>query len=320
MIFRGFDERPETARATVSVCMLTYRHAAFLKSAIEGVLKQAADFSIELIISDDASPDGTQEIARAFERRHPDRIILILNDDNIGLHRNARQAFKFCRGEYVSYCEGDDYWTDPLKLSKQVSFLRSHQDISLVFHSVNRKPMNSTQSLDPWIVRNGRYGLNDILRSNFIPSPSVTFRNSAPEGIPDWVFRPEMPMIDWPLFVHLLMHGEGYGMSDPMATYRVHHGGAWGGISEKQRIEGFIAFHTVISKILPEPLSRLSRRSLSNAFLSLSQESRGHFREEWKAFSDSYRALDSRDLFFGLAPRIRRLLRIVAGRLSPGEP
>ena len=109
----------------VSVCMISYRHAAFIAQAIESVLAQQCDFEIELVIGDDCSPDGTGAICDEFARRDP-RVRLLPRDRNLGVMANFSRTLQACRGEYVAVCEGDDYWIDPLKLAKQVAFLDAH--------------------------------------------------------------------------------------------------------------------------------------------------------------------------------------------------
>jgi glycosyltransferase involved in cell wall biosynthesis len=110
-------------KPTVSVLMLAYRHAPYLADAIEGVLLQKTNFSIELIIAEDCSPDDTRAIALDYQQRYPELIRVIASDHNVGMNANFKRAFETCRGEFVAFCEGDDYWHHRNKLALQIKFL-----------------------------------------------------------------------------------------------------------------------------------------------------------------------------------------------------
>ncbi len=117
----------------VSVKMITYNHAPYIAQAIEGVLQQETSFPFELIIGEDCSTDGTREIVFEYQKKYPDMIRVITSDHNVGATKNSCRTERACRGKYIAYCEGDDYWHHPLKLQKQVDFLEHHPDIGLVF-------------------------------------------------------------------------------------------------------------------------------------------------------------------------------------------
>lgn len=116
----------------VSVLMITYNHADYLAEAIEGVVSQQCDFPFELIIGEDASTDRTREIALDYQRRYPEIIRVIHSVANVGMNANGGRIFSKARGEYVAYCEGDDYWCSPQKLARQVALIRDHADIGIV--------------------------------------------------------------------------------------------------------------------------------------------------------------------------------------------
>jgi len=117
----------------VSTQMITYNHAPYIAQAIEGVLKQRVNFAIELVIGEDCSTDGTREIVLEYQRKYPDVIRVITSDKNVGANKNAYRTMKGCRGKYVAFCEGDDYWHHPHKLQKQVDYLESHPECGLLF-------------------------------------------------------------------------------------------------------------------------------------------------------------------------------------------
>ena len=127
------------AEPLVSVCLITYNHQKFVRRAVDSVLAQSTDFSFEVIIADDHSIDGTTDIAMEYQRRYPDRISVLLARNNLGRHTgngrlNVIRAVRACRGKYIAFLEGDDFWTDPRKLQMQAEFLESHSDYAGAFH------------------------------------------------------------------------------------------------------------------------------------------------------------------------------------------
>tara|TARA_B110000971_G_C20033692_1_gene512954 strand:- start:97 stop:1068 length:972 start_codon:yes stop_codon:yes gene_type:complete len=123
----------------VSVVMITYGHEKYIEQAINGVLMQKCSFCIELIIANDCSLDNTDDIVNRIIEFHPnaDRIRYIKHEKNIGVSRNFFFAIKESRAEYITLCEGDDYWIDPLKIQKQVEFLEGNDEYGLVCTDFN---------------------------------------------------------------------------------------------------------------------------------------------------------------------------------------
>jgi glycosyltransferase involved in cell wall biosynthesis len=117
----------------LSVCLITYNHAKYIRQAIEGVLMQKVNFTLELIIADDFSTDGTREIILEYKEKYPEFIKLILQKKNVGAEQNWLDLMKSPFSKYTAYFEGDDYWIDPLKLQKQLNFLESEPGYGLVF-------------------------------------------------------------------------------------------------------------------------------------------------------------------------------------------
>ncbi|WP_418991058.1 glycosyltransferase family 2 protein [Alistipes sp.] len=128
----------------VSVLMTTYNHAPYLAQAVEGVLAQQTSFVVELVLGDDCSTDGTAAICRDYEARYPERIRLVTGPHNVGWRANYRRTFDACRGRYVAYCDGDDWWTDPLKLQKQVERMEADPALGMCY----TRAMNYWQAED----------------------------------------------------------------------------------------------------------------------------------------------------------------------------
>jgi glycosyltransferase involved in cell wall biosynthesis len=120
----------------VSVRTLTYNHEKYIAQCLEGILMQRTNFPFEVVVGEDCSTDRTQEIVLAYEKKYPDKIRAITSERNVGAARNIVRVQQACQGKYHAFCEGDDYWIDPLKLQKQVDFMEAHPDVSLCFHNV----------------------------------------------------------------------------------------------------------------------------------------------------------------------------------------
>ena len=126
---RVLDVIPEPM---VTVRTSTYQHAPYIRECIEGVLEQKTTFPVEFIIGEDFSIDGTREIVFEYAEKYLDKIRVLTADYNVGAKANSTRCRRASRGKYMAICEGDDYWTDPLKLQKQVDFLEANPDYGLV--------------------------------------------------------------------------------------------------------------------------------------------------------------------------------------------
>ena len=183
----------------VSVCIITYNHERFISGAIKSVLSQQADFEIELIIANDASSDCTGEIISDLVKHPPQgfSISYASHLKNIGMMANFVFALEQCRGEYIALCEGDDYWTDPFKLQKQVDFLELNNDYNICFHNAVVKfdddgLTDKMYSDFPWnnILRNNFvYSIDDIISAPLIPTASILFRRPSTFVFPDWIIN-----------------------------------------------------------------------------------------------------------------------------------
>lgn len=210
----------------VSVCMITYGHEMFVRQAIEGVLMQQCAFEVEFIISNDCSPDGTDAVIRKTINRHPNGnwVNYIKHDKNLGMMPNFLYTLQKAQGKYIALCEGDDYWTDPLKLQKQVDFLEENKEYSI--HSCKAEIIKDgvIEELigDPLAKQD--YILSDFFTQNNLISCTVLFRNTSllQKYFKNIVFG------DWMLYVQVISQNTNtmaYVSSDIFANYRLHQGG-----------------------------------------------------------------------------------------------
>jgi len=126
------------SKLKVSVWMITYNHQNYISKAIESVLMQITSFDFEIVIGEDCSTDRTRNIVKEFALRNPSKIKAIYQEKNVGANLNAfKYTLPECTGEYVAFLEGDDYWTDPYKLQKQVDFMEKNKEFGLTYTDVN---------------------------------------------------------------------------------------------------------------------------------------------------------------------------------------
>lgn len=207
----------------VSVVMITYGHEDYIEESINGILAQVFDAEIELIISDDCSPDNTENVVKNIIANHPNGhwIKYIKHTENKGAIPNFVWAISQAKGKYIALCEGDDYWIDPLKLKKQVDFLENNPEYSLTFHKIKELTTREEKFTFTNPDEEKTYTISDLSKENFIITVSVVFKNNM-ETIPDWLQY--SPIGDYPL--HLL--NASYGLikyfPDEMAVYRVGSG------------------------------------------------------------------------------------------------
>lgn len=213
----------------VSVCCLTYNHKNFIEQALQGFLIQKTNFTVEIIVHDDASTDGTAEIVRDYYNQYPDKIVPIFQKENQyskGIRPSPNFVWPKARGKYIALCEGDDYWTDPLKLQKQVDFLEANDEYSICFHDVDVRTHNPVKETNVFQLNyfNNKcvFTFDELLEgSNLMHTPSVVFRNQG--SFPDF----EAFTGDYFLHLHNASFGKIKRIKEKMAVYRIHENGVF---------------------------------------------------------------------------------------------
>ncbi len=213
------------AQPKVSIRISTYNQGKFIAQAIESVLMQEVDFSYEIIIGEDCSTDNTREIVTTYQQKYPDRIRLLLYEQNMGRLHNFKQTLMACSGQYIASLDGDDYWTSPHKLQKQANFLDDHPDCSMCFHNV-QIVYDSGKESHPDITRGKPFvATEDLLNECFIASCGVMYRNPRYDVFPP--LFDEMPVYDWPLYVLNSQKGRVGYIDEIMGVWRHHADGIW---------------------------------------------------------------------------------------------
>ncbi|MBE8998645.1 glycosyltransferase [Nostoc sp. LEGE 12447] len=229
----------------LSVLILAYNHEKFITQALDSVLMQQVDFDYEIVIGEDCSKDNTRDILIGYQQEHPEKIRLLLPEKNLGMHDNFIQTFKACRGKYIALLEGDDYWTSPYKLQKQVDFLDTHTDYTICFHNALYLYQDgSTRCFLPPDNWKNTFTLEDILSSNIMSFASIVFRQGFIQEFPDWMY--DINFVDWILQILLAQHGNIGYINETMNVYRIHPNGNWSWRTQiEMRLEILKAYHYI---------------------------------------------------------------------------
>lgn len=218
----------------LTVRCLAYNHEPYIRQCLEGFIMQKTSFRFQAIVHDDASTDGTADIIREYAEKYPDIIVPIFETENQYCKQDGsitRKMNCLMKGTYAAYCEGDDYWTDPLKLERQVNFLEQHPDYTM---ACNRTQLYSQQkgrfvgetlcypsdrdiSAEDTILCGGLY----------IPSCSSVYRWVIRNTLPDYCRN--SPVGDFPLQIMCAMKGKIRYFSDCMSVYRIDNATSWMG-------------------------------------------------------------------------------------------
>ena len=212
----------------VSIACITYNHAPFIRQCLEGFVMQQTNFDFEIVIHDDASTDGTRDIILEYCSKYPNLFRPILQENNRykeGKGILARFVFPECKGKYIALCEGDDYWTDHLKLQKQVDILNSDSSVTICAHNAfNYDVSNNLVSLFNNRINNEYYSIENIIEEDwFIPTASIMCRRDI---LLSRYYNIQIQNGDYYLLLIMLIGGEKlYYSGDVMSVYRRHFAG-----------------------------------------------------------------------------------------------
>lgn len=243
----------------VSVKMVTYNHVRYIRDAIEGVLQQKVDFPLELVIGEDCSTDGTKEIVFEYQKKYPNIIKVITSDKNIGAKQNSLRTTEVCKGKYIAFCEGDDYWIDCDKLQKQIDLLERNIKYAGCFHNAKIIKDDNEREASLYCRPNQKRFVNaiDLLETNMIPTCSIVIRRALIPDFPGWVDN--LIMRDWPLhFLVTKSYGPLVYLNEVMAVYRNHSGGLWGSMLYPKRLKANLEFYLAINRNYPDPYKKIT--------------------------------------------------------------
>ena len=258
-----------TLEPLVSVILQTYNHEPYIEEALAGIVCQQVDFGVEILICEDCSTDRTRELVVDFERRHPGRVRLFLSKTNQNDNEVFTRAWKVARGRYLTCMDGDDYWTDPLKLQKQVRFLEEHPEVFICAHAVSQ--IDETGA----IIKESKFDIyadeylsqGDLVSGAGHPMPalSVLFRNNG--QIPPYTLFNDVFNSDTFMFAFFGNFGGGFISREIMGVHRVHGGSTWALLSNSVSAD----YRNVALRRIPSAIKPSLR---SAAYLGLLRHSR----------------------------------------------
>lgn len=259
----------------VSISCLTYNHASFIRECLDGFLMQQCDFKYEVLIHDDASTDGTQEIIKEYQKKHPEIIKPIFRKENLYSKGermfNARFNFPRAKGKYIALCEGDDYWTDPLKLQKQVNFLEANPEFAVTVGGFKKFNIYNNNSEDIIKIISGvkknekgyEFDLYDLKKGWITKTLTAVFRNNSKVFN---LLKPYKYSRDIHLFYHLLRTGKGFYFTEVFGVYNIHEGGV---NSMKQGIVNKVAAYNSYKELHLKNMDNFTRIMRFNHTLGL---------------------------------------------------
>lgn len=247
----------------VTIRCLAYNHEPYIRQCLDGFVMQKTNFRFEAVVHDDASTDGTADIIREYSAKYPEIIKPIFEIENQYSKRDGslrRIMNAHMKGKYIAICEGDDYWTDPLKLQKQVDFLETHPDYSMCSHNFIRL-FQSTQLLDCVNPNEQDFTIEDLIAGNLpIQTATILFRNLS--SIMEQYGKLQFAM-DASLFYFGLKAGKCHILKDVLSVYRIHSSGTWSGSTNNSHIQRRLV---VVKSIYDCERSDLAARYLLNQY------------------------------------------------------
>ena len=222
----------------ISVVVTAYNHEKYITQCLDSILMQKGTFDLEVILGDDCSADRTRQIMQEYAEKHPDIFILLPPVANMGLAKNIKRCLNACSGDYIAFCEGDDYWTDTHKLQKQVEFLQEYQDYAMCFNAImcyHEEKNIYEPNFDQLIFERDYLTIHDLLKSNnvIVNFSCCMYRTSIVRKFSDELY--DMPIADWMFNMVCSRFGKLGFIRDWMSVWRKHSKGAWSGKSHRDQ-------------------------------------------------------------------------------------
>ena len=221
----------------VTVICTAYNHEKYIETALDSFVAQQTSFPFRIYVSDDKSHDRTTGIVRAYAERYPDILVPFIREANIGAGRNWEDMISHTCAPFIAFCDGDDYWTDPLKLQKQYDYMKSHPEMRACFHDVEISIETSDgtwfQSKDFSHTKDGRlrwpsgnvrffkkksYRLENFIPFGFVHTSSMFIRWDYGIGFPPWYFGKGLG--DFPLWALQVNTGRFGYIDETMSVHR----------------------------------------------------------------------------------------------------
>ena len=219
----------DTSPLMVTIRCITYNHEPYIRQCLEGFVMQKTNFHFEAIVHDDASTDGTAIVIKEYAEKYPDIIKPIFETENQyskygGFGALTKIMDEHTYGKYVAFCEGDDYWIDPLKLQKQVDFMENHPDFSMCFHRAKiLKEIDVEVGLKCEDIEYQEYFPDEFVEKWKVPTASIMARKEYLDV--KNVGTERILNEDSVIILNCAKIGRIWGMNDTMSVYRVQNSG-----------------------------------------------------------------------------------------------
>ncbi len=237
----GINENKKTKYGKkISVIVTSYNHEEYIRECIDSILMQKS-VEIELIVGDDCSDDNTRIILENYHDLFPEIIKLLPLTENMGVTKNIKRCLETVTGEYVAICEGDDYWTDPYKLQKQVNFLEERPDCVMCFTSILLSYTNEEKKnyVHPKNLTKDTITTRELITNNFIGNFSCCmYRTEVVKNLPDTLY--DIFTVDWMFNIVCSEYGNIGFLSENMSVYRIHNEGLWSSKNSKEKVSVLI--------------------------------------------------------------------------------
>lgn len=284
----------------IDVNIACYNHEKYIATAIESVLAQKTTYPYRILIGDDCSIDNSAAIIKSYQERFPDIIEAYYHPVNLGLdgpETNGVFLLKKSNAKYITLLDGDDYWTHPDKLQKQIDFLESHPDFSASFHAVEYKRMDDENRKEiSGAGLNEIVTFEDLTRKNLINCSSCIFRNVFYNRFSEWQWILKVSARDWAIFLIMATVGKIHFSREVMAVYRINNSSSWANQNKAKMLQKIIDTIQVFMKQFDDRYTVFFQHSLSEYYMQISAA----YHEESKKLMEIfyfYKACMTSDLY-----------------------
>lgn len=211
----------------VSICTMTKNLEGLIGDGINSWLAQETSFPFEIVLSDDYSTDNTVAVVRDFQQQHPGKIKILTAEGPLGLGKNWIKCMRHCDGKYIAFCDGDDLWTDPAKLQKQVDYMEANPECNMVCADYDYLSETGVFIKSEWKAEwyGKKFDVVANLENSVCTTLTTIIRKSA---LAPLIYREKPPFIwDTVLWAYTLKEGYGYFYPEKMALRRVQADGIY---------------------------------------------------------------------------------------------
>jgi glycosyltransferase involved in cell wall biosynthesis len=237
----------------LTVIVLTFNHERFISKALTSILNQKVDFDFQILVADDGSTDNTVNLIQQFANEIPGKIILFQKQNNKGIKNNIFSLISAIQGLYIANLDGDDYWSDPLKLQKQIKFLDLHPEYNGVFHDAKIVHIDDAEKIlfqsrklysQEYVFNEEIFPTDVISRKFILPSSSAVLRSSIVKLVDLRLITDDFSLL-WKITCFGIKRAKFYFMNEVMSVYQNHSLG----ISKRNEDQFHLSHINFLSKL-----------------------------------------------------------------------